>query len=127
MYIFCEAQSPGAGRVGVGQQHRVVMQSPVASHQICCIHTYILLVHVTYVTVNFSTFRVARTGNICLGKCCVLHCSLWGVQTIHFPIRIMQCSNATEINCSYFQTVSYVWLLDHCVTLCHTCRTLFIF
>ena len=39
-------------------------------------------------TVDFScvcTFRVACMGNLCFGKCCVLHCSLWAVQTINFP------------------------------------------
>ena len=25
-------------------------------------------------------------GNLCLGKCGVVHCSLWAVQTINFPL-----------------------------------------
>ena len=38
-------------------------------------------------TVDFScvrTFRVACVGNLCFGKCGVLHCSVWDVQTINF-------------------------------------------
>ena len=31
-----------------------------------------------------SEYYVACTGNLCFGKCGILHCSLWGVQTIHF-------------------------------------------
>ena len=29
-------------------------------------------------------FRVACTGNLCFGKCGVLHCSLWAVQTHNY-------------------------------------------
>ena len=31
-----------------------------------------------------GVFGVAYTGNLCFGKCVVLHCSLWAVQTMNF-------------------------------------------
>ena len=34
------------------------------------------------------------------GKCGVLHCSLWAVQTINLHTRNTERSNAPEINCS---------------------------
>ena len=52
-------------------------------------------------SVNFSCvlrFRAACMGNLCFGKCSVLHCSLWAVQTIYFPYHSTECSIAAEIN-----------------------------
>ena len=46
-----------------------------------------LLTIVAIPPVDFScvwTFRVAFTGNVCFGKCGVIHYSLWGIQTISF-------------------------------------------
>ena len=43
-------------------------------------------------------------GNICLGKCSVLHCSLWAVQSINFLFVLIhntECSNSLEINCKH--------------------------
>ena len=33
---------------------------------------------------------VECTGNLCFGKCCGIHCSLWAVQTINFQYNYMQ-------------------------------------
>ena len=48
-----------------------------------------------------SAVRVACTGNLCFGKCGILHCSQWGVQSINFPYTQhgMFQVNATEISC----------------------------
>ena len=38
-------------------------------------------------------------GNLCLGTCCVIHCSLWAVQTINFLYTHIECLKL--INCTF--------------------------
>ena len=33
----------------------------------------------------FNDLCIEYMGNLCFGKCYVIHCCLWTVQTIHFP------------------------------------------
>ena len=47
--------------------------------------------------------------NLCFGKCGVLHCNLWGTQTI---IHNTECSNAAEINYTFEHSVLCIWFIQ---------------
>ena len=61
-------------------------------------------------TVDFRCiFRVACLGNLCFGKCNVLYCSVWGVQTN--CMRNVEYSNVTQINCVGRFSSVYMYML----------------
>ena len=45
-------------------------------------------------------FRVACTGNLCFGKCGVLHCSLWAVQTHNYIYATRNVQMHLKSNCT---------------------------